>query len=260
MPSNARKDGCPGWGIRPSAHTDDFSDSGKRSVAGMIPHKIARMWEKGDRPPKRPVGNKGPTPITALSLLHPLSNRGHCSTFQPFNFSTAPKARAPRDSRCLPPRLLLDGNLKQEHPITQRLPMNPTNQKISRRDAVSAEREKGDSPQGVMMNLSNRSHYLVLCIAWSVVCITLFMLAWGLWEIVCRLQKTGRVFCWTSGSVLCLYIGIAVIVGWIVFLKTIKKKHDAILIWMACAFVMNILALCACFAAMTHIFCWVLPL
>jgi hypothetical protein len=45
----ARTD-APDGGIRPCAHTDDFSDSGKRSVAGMIPHKIARMWEKGDRP------------------------------------------------------------------------------------------------------------------------------------------------------------------------------------------------------------------
>ncbi len=62
-------------------------------------------------------------PLTALSLLHPLSNRGHCSTFHLFNFSTAPKARAPRASRCITARLLLDGNLKQEHPLTQRLPM-----------------------------------------------------------------------------------------------------------------------------------------
>ena len=179
------------------------------------------------------------------------------STFQLFN--RAEGARAARFP--LPPDApSVRRELETGTHANQRRPMNPTNQKISRRDVVSAEREKGDSPQGVMMNLSNRSHYLVLCIAWSVVCITLFMLAWGLWEIVCRLQKTGRVFCWTSGSVLCLYIGIAVIVGWIVFLKTIKKKHDAILIWMACAFVMNILALCACFAAMTQIFCWVLPL
>ena len=54
----------------------------------------SRIEEKGefrgqtrDRPLKRP--------LTALSLFHPFSNRGHCSTFQPFNFSTAPKARRP---------------------------------------------------------------------------------------------------------------------------------------------------------------------
>jgi hypothetical protein len=90
--------------------------------------------EKGARPQIK-------TTNQALSLLHPPSNRGHCSTFQPFNFSTAPKARAPRVSRCLPPRLLLDGNLKQEHTPTQRLPMNTTNQKISRRDDIQVKWE-----------------------------------------------------------------------------------------------------------------------
>ena len=49
------------------------------------------------------------------------------STFQPFNFSTTPKARAPRVSRCLPPRLLLDVPLhlttrepKKSHAETRR--------------------------------------------------------------------------------------------------------------------------------------------
>ena len=42
----------------------------------------------------RPVGirivrvKKKRPPNNAPSLLHPLSNRGHCSTFQPFNLST----------------------------------------------------------------------------------------------------------------------------------------------------------------------------
>ena len=97
---------------------------------------------------------------TPLSLLHPLSNRAHSSTFQLFNLSTAPKARAPRVSRCLPPRLLLDVPLQQKHPLTQRLPMNSTNQKISRRDAESAEKtwaKKGAEPQAGRMSMATRT-------------------------------------------------------------------------------------------------------
>ncbi len=52
-----------------------------------------RKRRKGDGPETDPESAPNRHPLTALSLLHPFSNRGHCSTFQPFNFSTAPKAR-----------------------------------------------------------------------------------------------------------------------------------------------------------------------
>ena len=75
------------------------------------------------------LGKKGTdpkmTPKRGLARARPQitpSNRGHCSTFQPFNFSTAPKARAPRVTRCITPRLLLDGNLKQEHTQSKGIP------------------------------------------------------------------------------------------------------------------------------------------
>jgi hypothetical protein len=36
--------------------------------------------------------------------------------------AAAEDGRLPGKHRCLPPRLLLDGNLKQEHPLTKGIP------------------------------------------------------------------------------------------------------------------------------------------
>lgn len=108
--------------------------------------------------------------------------------------------------------------------------------------------------------MPNKKHFLVLCIVLSVVCVALTWLCSGLLQVVCRLKLERGNFCWTSGSILSMYLGIAVCGGWIVFLKTIKEKPATILIWLTCVIAMNMLALCACFAAMTQIFYWVLPL
>ncbi len=69
-----------------------------------------KMQRKGNGEEKR-----GQT-LKWYSTRHPIAGivqLYNLSTFQP---------RRRRDSRCLPPRLLLDGNLKQEHPKTKGFP------------------------------------------------------------------------------------------------------------------------------------------